>query len=133
MRDPAKLRLVCTMVWFDKQILISWHPEKPDYILFLHFHMQSVSCNVDQLFQFTLVRLLKTILKHHPWWILQEKKHNHSICHYSVLLLVLTLLCRCDGMFSFTAGATAFSTKWGTEPGCCWRDRNNFMQATQQF
>lgn len=31
MRDPAMLRLVCTMLWFDKQNFISWHPEKkPD-------------------------------------------------------------------------------------------------------
>lgn len=34
MMDPAKLRLVCTTVWFDKQILISWHPKKPDHIFF---------------------------------------------------------------------------------------------------
>ena len=46
MKDPAMLRLVCTVMWFVKQALISWHPEKkPDYkfwglfVCFLHFHI----------------------------------------------------------------------------------------------
>lgn len=133
MRDPAKLRLVCTIMWFDKQILISWHPEKPDYIFFLHFHMQSVSCNADQLFQFTLVGLLKKFLSTIPGEFFR-KKSTITVCviilsccwfwHYYVGVMVCLVLLQ---------GATEFSTKWGTEPGCCWRDRNNFMQATQQF
>lgn len=47
MRDPARLRLVCAMVWFDKQAIISWNPEKKPRIIF-DFHTQSVVCGIDQ-------------------------------------------------------------------------------------
>jgi len=35
------------MVWFDKQAIISWHPEKRPTIIF-NFHTQSVVCGIQQ-------------------------------------------------------------------------------------